>query len=173
MPEPVTIAALATAGLGWVFGEAGGVAGGVIGAAATTAWQSAGRALYDRIHHVPDTEHLARAVRRAQMHALERSLREWWQTLTPQWTAPSADTAAFYKTAIDFCADTLGRCVDLRVKLNAEVTGPLHASRGALLAAPIPGTPSADRAEALAAYAEDCVLAELRERVAPYALPPA
>ena len=147
----------------------------MIGALSTDAVSALCRGVRNRVaglYGLPQNHHIAIAMRRAQMHALDRALTEWRDPQTPQWGTMSAEAKRFALAARGFCANTLGRCLDASVKLNLEVTEPLAATLDGLLAAPPPGTPSAGLAAALGAIAEDAVIDELHAAL-PGTPPPA
>ena len=148
-----------------MFNGASGVAGGVIGALSNTGLSALCTGLRNRfagLYGRPQNHHVATAIRRAQMHALDRALTEWSDPQTPQWGTMPVASRRFALAARGFCANTQGRCLDASVKLNLEVTEALAATLDGLLATPTPGTPSHNLAAALGAFAEDVVIDELR-----------
>jgi tetratricopeptide (TPR) repeat protein len=162
MPEPIST--LAIAGLSWVITSA---AGGVVEGVSGETLSGVVRATKDRIAGLwgaPDNQDVARAVRMAQMKALERVIREYRDAGRPEWIRePHTRPDLFFQRSQAFCADAIGRSTNPSVKLNLEVTPALASAIDGLLAPPAPGWPADQHAQAVAALAEDAVLDELGE----------
>lgn len=170
MPEPISV--LATLGLGWVIQSA---AGGVVEGAAGQAFSGIVRATKDRIaglQGAPESRDIARAVRIAQMKALERVIREYREAGQPEWIHESHTRPdLFFQRSLAFCADAIGRGRNPSVKLNVEVTPSLASTISGLLATPAPAGPADQQARAVVAFAEDAVLDELSEALDGVQLP--
>ncbi len=142
----------ATGGMAWVVGA---VAGGIVG---NVSDRVVARLLHEArtrtagLEELPENHDLARAVRLAQIQALQRSLND-------QAALHAGADAAFVPRALQFCNDTIGMCRS--VKLNIAVTETLGAAIDGLLADAPAGTPAGQRNEAIAGWAEGVVLAEL------------
>lgn len=162
MVEPVTTTTLAIAGLGWI---AGTVAGGAIGNAADRTLFNYLRELKNRIaglRSLPENEDIARAIRIAQIQALERSIGDYRAIGRSEWIAePYTRPDHFFAKSNEFCRLTIGRCLNPTVKLNVEVTEPLNSAIDAILTEPIHDGPAGRRGQALASFAEGAVLDEL------------
>jgi tetratricopeptide (TPR) repeat protein len=178
MPEPVTISTLAIAGLGWVAGSAAGVAGpvagGIVKGASAQVFPAVVRATKDRIaglRNPPESQDVARAVRVAQIQALERVIRDFQVARPERFGALFARPGDFFERSRAFCADAIGRSTNPSVKLNLEVTPALASAIDGLLAPPAPGGPADQHARAVAALAEDAVLEELSEVLSGVRLP--
>lgn len=154
----VALAACATGALPWVMAA---VAGGVAGNVADRILSNIVRACRDRtagLANMPQEHDFAKGIRLAQLQALERCLRDCANVYS---TLPTR----FFDSACEFCRIGIGRCSDIHVKLNIAVTELLGATIEGILAQPAASAPSGDRAAAIAAYAEDQVLAELAEAI--------
>jgi tetratricopeptide (TPR) repeat protein len=161
MPEPIST--LAIAGLGWVAGSA---VGGVVEGASGQAFSGIVRATKDRIaglRGAPESQDVARAVRIAQMQALERVIQDFQVARPERFGALFARPGDFFERSKAFCADAIGRSTNPSVKLNLGVTPALASAIDGLLAPPAPGGPADQHAQAIAALAEDAVLDELGE----------
>jgi tetratricopeptide (TPR) repeat protein len=168
MPEPITIGVLALGGLSWV-------AGGIVGNISDRALCGIMRGFSDRVaglRGLPENHDVARAVRKAQMQALERLIRDFREVGRPEWQAePHTRPEMFFERSLRFCGTTLGRCVDPSVKLNLEVGALLTAAVDGVLTDPAFDGPAARRSNALAAFTEEAVLDELREELEGVVLP--
>lgn len=168
MLEPVTLAALAMGGLGWT---ALAALGGYIGNHTDRVACGLLRGLRDRVaglRGLPENHDLARAVRTAQMQALERALRDF------DASCAFADRPQhFLFITGEFCKHTVGRCLNPKIKLNLEVTELLLASIQGILAPPESDSPATQRAEAIAFFAEQAMLDELTALPGNDPLPPA
>ncbi|HEY0417965.1 MAG TPA: hypothetical protein VGC80_00450, partial [Acetobacteraceae bacterium] len=162
MPDPVTLTALAVGGLSYMARTA---IGGHLGNASDRAVCHAGRLFRDRIgglRDLPENHDLAEALRIAQMQALERVIRSFRAEHQREWQGGQADPhLAFFKTALDFCGP-LGSGRKSAAQQVLHLTDPLHHAFEGLLADPPYGTPAGDRTAAIASFAEDAVLNELR-----------
>lgn len=166
MPEPVSI--LATVGLGWVVG-------GVVGNASDRQFAAVVRATKDRIaglRGAPESQDVARAVRVAQMQALERVIKDYRDVSRPEWiTEPHTRPDLFFQRGLDFCAPGVGRSKNPSVALNLEVTPALTAAIDGLLAPAAAGGPADRHVETVATFAEYAVLEELSEALNGVRLP--
>ena len=172
MPEPVTISALAIAGLGWMTGAA---AGGAVGSVSDRTFCSVLRGTKDRIaglQSLPENHDIARAVRLAQIQALERLIGDFHNAPHPDWREAShTRPEMFFERSQAFCARAIGRSRDFSVKLNLDVTAPLTSAIDRILAPPAGEGPADQRTAAVAMLAEDVVLDELREALDGVRLP--
>ena len=166
MPEPVTIGAMTLGGLAWVYAASLPVAAGAAGNVTDRRLCSLARGLKDRVaglRGLPENRDVAKAMRLAQMQALETSIRGYREIGRPEWTSDAATRPdMFFKRSLAFCSRTVGRCRDPKVKLNLEVTEVLTAAIDGILVEPHDG-PAAQRADALAYFSEEAVLDELRQ----------
>ena len=149
MVEPVTTAALAVAGLGWI---ANGIASGVVGSASDRLLSSHVRNLKTRfagMRDLPENEHVAKSIRAAQMQALEQVVRKYRDIGKPEWEEQDYERPeVFFQRALFFCATTIGRCRDPSIKLNLNVTPVLGAAIDNLLSPTEHDGPAAERAAA-------------------------
>jgi hypothetical protein len=128
VPEPITVAAvtaLALSGLAWL---ASAALAGTVGNLADRGFQSVVRGIRDRLagmREAPDGLTVARAVRLAQMQALERVVRDYERTLILPRTFRPTRTNKFIDRAIEFCASAVGRGVDLTGTLDVDAHAPL------------------------------------------------
>ena len=185
MPEPVTIAAVAIGGLSWlcqstVGGAAiGGVSAavtGAIGNAADRVMLSTLRGMKNRIaglRGLPENHDVARAVRMAQIHALEKLIRDYRDIGRPEWkTALHTRPDIFFERSLGFCTRTIGRCMPgAKTTLDLEVTDPLIEAIDGILDEPEGDRPAATRAADIARLAENAVLTELHEQLAGVVFP--
>jgi hypothetical protein len=178
MPEPVTIAAVAIGGLSWLCHSTLGAAaiGGAIGNPADRVIAATLRSVNSRIaglRGLPENHDVARAVRMAQIQALERVIREYREIGRPEWKIePYTRPEIFFQRSLDFCTDTIGRCLpNARVRLNLEITAPLTQAIDGTLSEPEGNRPAATRAAQIARLAEDAVLDELCQELKGVALP--
>jgi tetratricopeptide (TPR) repeat protein len=164
MAEPVTTA-LALVGLGWIRTAAGAAAAGIAGNFSDRIACDVLRDVKARVaglRSVPENYDVARAVRIAQVQALERLIRDYREVGRPEWTTePHTKPEIFFKRSLQFCTYTVGRCRDPRVKLNLDVTESLTVAIDGILAPPVHDGPAEERSHALAALAERAVLDEL------------
>jgi tetratricopeptide (TPR) repeat protein len=178
MPEPLTIAAAAIGGLGWwLCQNAGGAAlGGALGNTTDRAVRGMLRSFRNRtagLRGLPENHDVARAVRTAQMQALEKLICDYKDIGRPEWrnnrlTYPDF----FFDRSLAFCAETIGRYrLGSGVKPNLEITAPLGKAIDGILDPPEGDRPAARRAAEIARLAEDAVLDELRERLGEIVLP--
>jgi tetratricopeptide (TPR) repeat protein len=110
----------------------------------------------------PRNHEVARAVRRAELDALEDVVGAYHQAHTAQWEREAATApVAFTKAANEFCR----RHRRLLERGNADFvpSATLTATIEALLADAPRFTPAGERAAALAAFAEEAVLQELHD----------
>lgn len=90
------------------------------------------------LRDLPENHDVAKAVRTAQFQALERLVRDYRDIGRPEWsTAPHTRPDIFFERSLKFCGDTVGRCLDSKVKLNLEVTEPLARAIDGILGEPI------------------------------------
>ncbi len=172
LPEPITIGALALAGVGTI---AGTIAGGIAGNVSDRVFCGHLRNLKARFAGMlgkPENEHVARSIRVVQMQALERVVKDYRALDRPEWaTQPHLRPDMFFQRAIAFCAANVGRCRQLSVQINFDITPVLTAAFDGLLASAEHDGPSVQRAAAIAVFAEDHVLDELREALDGVVLP--
>jgi len=183
--EPVTFA---LAGLSWVVAasvleEAGitpksvleMVLGGILGNEAHRLYRTKLPRLVQGLTglSLPENHDLARAVRSAQFAALALLCKEYRAARRAAWhAATEARPTDFLDGADTFCRDGAKRCDATEVAFDLNVTDTLRAAFEGLLADPVPGGPAGLRAEALAEFAEEAVLAELRGHLGTVAIPP-
>src|SRR5260221_6930199 len=121
MPEPVTTGAMVIGALAWT-----GLAAvsGAIGGKTDRTVCDVLRRLKDRaagLWAMPENDDVARAVRTAQLQALERLIRDYRAVGRPEWqTEPHTRPDMFFQRSLAFCVDAIGRSRDLTVKLNFE-----------------------------------------------------
>lgn len=104
MSDPATIGAIAIGGIAWVLSA--------IGRGATDrAFRELTRGVKDRVAGLrdrPENHDVARAVRTAQIQALERVIREYRDSPRPEWeTDPSERPDIFLERSLDFANATL------------------------------------------------------------------
>ncbi|MEN0077264.1 MAG: tetratricopeptide repeat protein, partial [Paracraurococcus sp.] len=164
------IGACAVGGLAWMSGGVATVL--AAGIAGNVADRAAGRLLGEvrdrlgRLRGLPANHDFARGVRQAQLHALERVIRDFAAR------HPGADPA-FTERALAFCREVQGHALGAEVSVNEDLTAPLGAAIQGILAGPGTGLASATVAEQIAGLVEAAVLEELRARLAPQPVPPA
>ncbi|MGD9616738.1 MAG: hypothetical protein AB7H90_16280 [Alphaproteobacteria bacterium] len=134
------------------------------------------RGMKDRIaglRGLPENHDVARAVRMAQIQALERLIRDYRDVGRPEWkTEPYTQPELFFNRSLDFCARTIGRCLPgAKVRLDIEVTAPLAQAIDGVLSEPEGHRLVAARAANIAKLAEDAVIEELREQLGGVVLP--
>ena len=168
LADPITTTTLALGGLAWILG-------GVTGNASDRVFCSVFRGVRARVaglRGLPENHDVARAVRIAQMQALERVIRDFRERRgRPEWMEPPR-TREFFERGLAFCAQTVGRSRDITVRLNIELTESLLATVDGILAPPPHDGLARDRVLAVASSAEDAVLAELRTTTGAIELPP-
>ncbi|MCW2306303.1 tetratricopeptide (TPR) repeat protein [Rhodobium gokarnense] len=153
-------------GLAWV---GAGVVGnssyqGVVGLARATGNRLGG------LFGVPEGDDIARAVRRGQLAALERTIRDYWKVGRPEWQdEPHTRPEMFHEQSLDFCKKAVGRCRDLTLKVNDDLTPYMVAALDGALAART-GTAEAAQDD-LATLTEDAVLDELCQHLGGVRLP--
>lgn len=160
MADPLTTVAFG--GLAWM---AAGVAGNL------TDRQLSGfvRGLWDGIagwRGLPANHDVARAVRTAQIQALNQLIQAFRDTPRREWSATLLGTTppdVFFAKSLAFCPRTLGLLGSVR--LNSDATGPLGETIDVVLAPAMHDGPASDRAAVAARLAEDAVLEELRVEV--------
>lgn len=156
--EPLTISSLALAGLGWVSGNA---VASTLGNSSDRLFCETIRGVRDRLAGFQDLQanhEVARAVRIAQMQALEKSLREYQRFILPgSLSVPDL----FFERSLRFCARTVGRCWRIRVQFNFDLIQPLIVAFDNLSSGPLVGTSPRNRSDRLAEIAESAVLNEL------------
>lgn len=172
--EPVTFA---LGGLSWVVssvlaGAPGGSAGFVLGAVLSGVLGNEAHRLYrdatPRIAKglrgltLAENHDLARAVRSAQIDALERLCEDYRKANRAAWdSAPRTRPADFLDRATVFCGEARAQCNKSHIAFDLTVTETLRATFEGLLADAVPGGPAGSRTEALASLAEDAVLEEV------------
>jgi hypothetical protein len=177
MLEPGAISALFVGGLGWTVANVGGpVVSGIAGNMSDRAFLRILRALADRSASARGTaaDHtIAKAVRVAQVQALEQTIRTYKAVGKSGWNDPhDAHETDFIRSGLEFCRQSLGRCLDPKVKLNFAVTEPLEGNLAELLASPESDARGRDRRERARLIAETAVLDELREEIRQSQVPP-
>ena len=165
MPEPVTIGALTVGGLGYLAGKAGEALAGQAG----TKLLGALRDRFGGLVPGQDTTVVTKALRVAQLQALEQVIRQYEHAVWPPGTL--GEPPPFLAASRAFCARMVGRSGDLSLKQNSEVTDALAVALDSLLAPAAEG-PAAARAAALGGWVEELVLAELRAGLPEVPLPP-
>ena len=122
---------------------------------------------------IPGNHDVARALRMAQLQALERVIRDFRAAASEEWhPVRRARLELFFERSLEFCGATVGRSlVRPTVRLNLELTPALHAAIDGLLISPADDGPADRRLRAAAAVAEDAVLGELRGALHGVALP--
>jgi tetratricopeptide (TPR) repeat protein len=178
MPEPVTIAAVAIGGLSWLCQSTVGSAAisGAIGNAADRVMLGTLRDMKNRIaglRGLPQNHDVARAVRTAQVHALEKLIRDYRDIGRPEWqTDEHTRPDIFFDRGLSFCTETIGRYrLGSNVKPALEITAALEKAIDGILDEPEGDRPAARRAAEIARLAEDAVLDELREQLAGVVFP--
>lgn len=180
MLDLAAIASLAVAGWSYMasttIGGAmiGGLAGGHIGNAVDRAACAIGRSIRDRLaglRSLPDNHDLAAAVRTAQMQALERVLRTFRDAAHDGKAGASKPYHDFFTRAFRFCGPT-GSGRKSEVEATLEITTQLQHAFDRLLGEPLYGSPAGECCAAIAAFAEDAVLTELRAVVGDVIEPP-
>ncbi len=120
---------------------------------------------------LPENHDLARAVRTAQVEALDRLVEDYREVNRAAWdAAPGTRPAMFLDRVTVFCRDARDGCKG-EVEFDLTVTETLRASFEGLLADAVPDGPAGLRTEALASLAEDAVLDELRAALGSVAVP--
>ena len=170
MAEPITLGTVAVGGLAWVGSWVGA---GIVGNASYQGVLGLARATGDRLGGllgVAEGDAIARAVRRAQLAALERTIRDYWKVGRPEWQdEPHTRPEMFNDRSLSFCKNAVGRCPDLTLKVNDDLTPHMVAALDGALAART-GTAEAAQ-DALATLTEDAVLDELRQHLGGVQLP--
>ncbi|MCU0650436.1 MAG: hypothetical protein MUF00_20790, partial [Gemmatimonadaceae bacterium] len=159
-----TLSAVGLVGLAKSAASAAG--SGVVGGIADRTWQQLSRAVRDRLagwRDAPEGAAVARGVRMAQLHALERLVREYEASLRVPRFLRSRSVSEFIDQARKFCATSVGWGVDFRGMLDVERALPTEAATDALLPELVGEATQADRSARLAAIAEAAVLDELRQ----------
>jgi hypothetical protein len=180
MPEPVTIAAASIGGIGWLCHSTLGAAalGGAIGNPTDRLVAATCRDLKTRfagLRGSPANHDVARAVRIAQIQALESVIRNYREVGRPEWiTDEVSRPEIFFRRGLDFCTRTIRRYSPAaKVKPRLEVTKELEKAIDGIMAEPKPKSdrPAGERLAEMAKLAEDAVLDELREELRGVRLP--
>jgi hypothetical protein len=121
---------------------------------------------------LPENHDVARAVRHAQIQALERLILDYFEIGRPEWANDdSAEPQIFQDKALDFCKKAIGRYNRRAPIPDLDLSSSLVASIDGILAPPANEGPAEQRAGAVAAIAEDAVLDELRDVLGGVQLP--
>jgi tetratricopeptide (TPR) repeat protein len=157
--EPTTIASLAVNGLAWVFHAC---MTGVVANWSDRRLCATVLGLKHRMSHLrglPENHDVARAVRVAHLQALDRVIRDYRDAPRREsLRVLQADRDVFLDGSVDYCARALRRSQDATLDLTEALVSAIDA----VLAPPEGDWPADERADALAARAEDAVLEELR-----------
>ena len=162
--EPITITSLALGGLGAIVG------GLVEGNSDRIVCRIFG-GVRDRVaglRGLPENHDVARAVRTAQIQALDRLIGDFRDLCTP---AQQRQADTFFQQSLGFCRRAIMRCSNPKVNFNIDVTELLGAAVDGILASPAHDGPADRRAAAISAFAEDAVLAELHTELNGVVLP--
>jgi hypothetical protein len=171
MPEPMTIAAASIGGISWLchsavttFGTA--ALGGAIGNPTDRLVAATLRDMKTRfagLRGSPANHDVARAVRIAQIQALESVIRNYREVGRPEWVTDEVSRPEiFFHRSLDFCTRTIGRYAPTaKVKPCLEITKELEKAIDGILAEPESDRPAGKRLAETAKLAEDAVLGEL------------
>ncbi|MCW5620996.1 MAG: hypothetical protein KIS79_07825 [Burkholderiales bacterium] len=185
MVDPISLAAIA-----WPLAEGlrSSALAGVIGNVADRQlgeFFSSVRNRFAGISGPAENHDIAKALRLAQFQALEhviRDFRDVWQI--PHRKNTEEDFGIFFDKAGGFCRKNLGRCMDLKIKLNLEINNDLLAGIESTLGE-VPSAPSEPRSQSsdlarnstrvrrdrVRELAQEAVLSELVSAIDPVIVP--
>jgi tetratricopeptide (TPR) repeat protein len=165
VPEPITILTIAG---GWILGKAAdGVAGGI----SDRVFQKALVGVKGRVGRLLGEERdvVAKAVRIAQIQALDQTIRDYREEGRPEWSSqPHTFPDNFFQRSHDFCERALARWGDPAFKIDLEVSAALEPTFGTVFGKSPPDDSSEREATV---QAEDVVLEELRTELEGVRLP--
>ena len=119
----------------------------------------------------PDGRTIARAVRVAQMQALQQVMKDYDSSFRRPKILRSSKINVFIERGIEFAASSHSHGINLQETIDVEAQVSFVALANEALALPARDTSSQERASRLAIAAEDAVLAELQRALHPLSLP--